>query len=354
MNINRQNYEEFFLMYVDNELSEAQRTEVEAFVQQNPDLSEELAMLQESVLLPDEVSFTGKESLYKNENSININNYEEYFLLDVDNELSTEEKGEVEKFVLQHPKLQDEFTLLHQTKLPVEVIEFKDKASLYRKEERERRVIPMRFVRLAIAASVIGLIATLWFVYPDAEKVQDAIAKTENPVSKPNAKTTTTVTDEQPSDNQVAITGETSIEKNVAATKVGGTVKTANASKETIEVAKLPSNRQERDEEHLAYTPQRDIVDTETRTYTTNTAETGLAINASNNNETETSYAQPAVYKEVDEDDDERSILIGSVELNRNKLRGLIKKATTLFDKKARTNDTERTIKIASFEIKTK
>ncbi len=102
MNINRHNYEEFFLMYVDNELSAAERAEVEAFVEQNQDLKTELELLKDAVMLPDEtIQLVNKSSLYKNERSINLNNYEEYFLLYVDNELGADEKDEVEKFVLQ-------------------------------------------------------------------------------------------------------------------------------------------------------------------------------------------------------------------------------------------------------------
>ena len=51
--INRHNYEEYFILYMDNELGSEERRMVEAFVQQHPDLKEELDNLLQYKLAPD-------------------------------------------------------------------------------------------------------------------------------------------------------------------------------------------------------------------------------------------------------------------------------------------------------------
>ena len=112
MKINRHNYEEFFLLYVDNELQPEERKEVENFVAQNPDLSDELIVLQQTILPEGEIVFTEKNVLYKKEEGISLSNYETFFLLYVDKELTAAQNDEVETFVLQHPQLQNDFTLL--------------------------------------------------------------------------------------------------------------------------------------------------------------------------------------------------------------------------------------------------
>src|SRR3954469_3955821 len=162
--INRHNYEEFFLMYVDNELTNEQRAEVELFVRQNPDLQNEFEMLQQTKLSPDEeFTFTHKTDLLKIKESIGIDNYEEFFLLYVDNELNEDSKEAVEKFVLQQPQLQDKFSLLKQAVLPREKIIFPNKNLLYRREER--RAIPY-LTRIAAAAAFIGVAALVWWIVP--------------------------------------------------------------------------------------------------------------------------------------------------------------------------------------------
>ena len=66
MNINRHNYEEYFILYMDNELSSDDRRMVEAFIVQHPDLKEELELLQQFKLEPDTaITYNGKEELMK-------------------------------------------------------------------------------------------------------------------------------------------------------------------------------------------------------------------------------------------------------------------------------------------------
>ena len=149
MLINRHNYEEFFLLYVDNELPVADRKAVETFVEQNPDLEEELVMMMQSVLRPDpKVVFTNKEMLLKNKPAnglVNESNYEEYFVLYGDNELTNKEKDLVEQFVYKHPQYQAEFELIQQARLiPEQALAYPDKNELYRTEDDDK-VIPFRW-----------------------------------------------------------------------------------------------------------------------------------------------------------------------------------------------------------------
>jgi hypothetical protein len=68
MQINRQSYEEFFLLYTDGELDLDEKRAVEDFIKENPDLEHELILMQQTVALPDEsIVFEDKELLYRKE-----------------------------------------------------------------------------------------------------------------------------------------------------------------------------------------------------------------------------------------------------------------------------------------------
>ncbi|QEC41111.1 hypothetical protein [Pseudobacter ginsenosidimutans] len=161
MNITRQNYEEWLLLYVDNELSLAERIIVDDFLAANPDLQQELEMLQQSTFRPDEeIVFPGKEILLKNNNEFVITpaNCEQYFVLYADDELSNQQKASVEEFVYHHPQFQAAFELIQQAKLtPDQSIVFPDKKLLYR-SEKSRRVVMMRWYKIAAAAVLVLLI----------------------------------------------------------------------------------------------------------------------------------------------------------------------------------------------------
>src|SRR5262245_6865712 len=161
MNIDRHNYEEYFLLYVDNELGVDQKRQVELFVQENPDLEEELVMLEQSRLIPDDsIVFDRKHLLMKDESAsenhsfINLNNYEQWLIMYVDDELNAEERTAVEKFASTHQHVQQELELFQRTKLQPEEIIVPNKEILYRREKTVR-VISIQWLRVAVAAVLI-------------------------------------------------------------------------------------------------------------------------------------------------------------------------------------------------------
>ncbi len=191
VSINRYNYEEYFLLYVDNELSAAECKQVEAFVQENPDLEEELMMLKQSQLKPDtSLVLEDKSSLFKSEKHgmINLENYETFFLLYVDEELNVEDRRSVELFASQHPAQQQELEILMQTRITPETsVVFPDKASLYKKVGSEK-VVAFRVWRIvAVAAMLILAVGILW-MNSRKETIEPVLTKTEEQTNKDDSK----------------------------------------------------------------------------------------------------------------------------------------------------------------------
>jgi hypothetical protein len=153
--ITRHNYEEYFILYMDNELSATDKQMVELFAAQNPDLKDELDLLMQSKLVPDtNIVFEGKELLMKDEASLQVSGITEKLLLHLDNELPAGEKTGIEKLIDTDTAVTKEWQLMQQTKLPPEAIVFPYKQSLYRKEETVR-VVSIKWWRIAAAAVVL-------------------------------------------------------------------------------------------------------------------------------------------------------------------------------------------------------
>jgi hypothetical protein len=369
--INRHNYEEFFLLYVDNELNEAQRLEVESFAQQNPDLAAELEILKQSTLIADDdINFTNKAVLFKKEAGINAANYEEYFLLLIDNELTKQEQSEVEKFVLKHPELQDEFTVLKQTKLEPEVIEFTAKETLYRTEKKERRVIAITWMRMSAAAAVVVLAISMWLLNGNKTSDADRFAsniKTSTP--KPVTAINNNVTVTKKAD---ALLSAKKAQADVANVQIASrkTSQKENAKASNHSNLQAPKIDELSNEKYL---PNEQLAQVETAKHLEEKPNSVAVIAANNvnrnsnvlnnnliksaekqNADVEKSIVHDGVYREVDTDDDDNTISIGAAQINKNKLRALFKKAANLLDRKVGRDESEKTVQIASFEIKSK
>ena len=158
--ITRENYEEFFLLYVDNELPAAARSAVERFVDENPDLREEWeAFLQCRVQPDEEFVFPFKHELLKEE-------HEDMLLSYVDGELDAKDRAAVEDLISRDPSIATELRhLLLTVSEPDHSIVFPDKESLYR-TERRRRVVPLFWMRAGVAAAVLTAGALLFLNRP--------------------------------------------------------------------------------------------------------------------------------------------------------------------------------------------
>jgi hypothetical protein len=190
MEINRNNYEEYFLLYADNELSPTEKKVVEIFLQENVDLKEEFLMIKMTVNSPEEdVGLTDKSFLLKKEPSfIHENNYEEIFVLYFDNELSISQKTEVEVFVGQHPQYQNDFELIEKAKLfPDDSIIFPNKKELFRKE-KPGKVIPLVLWKAMAAAVFIGFGLWVGFSYFNKTEKHIPVASQMNKIKQPAEK----------------------------------------------------------------------------------------------------------------------------------------------------------------------
>jgi outer membrane biosynthesis protein TonB len=186
MKINRHNYEEYFILYLDNELESEDRRQVEAFAQENPDLKAELDLLLQSKLTPDTgIAFADKESLmWLGRSSVSQTNYEEWLTSYIDDELTEEERKDIERFVAGNPAIQKELALLQQTKLQPEAIVFPHKELLYRQEEKAK-VVAIRWWRIAAAAVLlIGISTTAIVLLNKKDKGSDEIVTVQSKEKK--------------------------------------------------------------------------------------------------------------------------------------------------------------------------
>lgn len=354
--INRDNYEEFFLMYVDGELSTTDKEMVEAFVQLHPDLQEELAMLQQTVLLPeDDIIFADKNLLFKHtESNTKATTYEEKLLLYIDNELATQDKAVLETALLSNATLQKDLALLQQTKLPLENIACPNKEALY-KEEKKRKVIYMRWQYMAAAAIVIGLVATVYFVVPSGKTNDATLANVNNtkkaatlPSSTSPAETPVTIAPK----NEVPTTTLVSNNTNKGAKKLPVT-QAVVTTQQPVVASKTPKPFKEGAQEFLA-SPSKNVENNIAGAVTnpaTNRNNNSTAKNdpidapstslpaVTNALNTTNIAAQQVVYKELDTNSDDKSLLVGSIEINKDKLRGLLRKASKLLGNKQKNDD---------------
>lgn len=176
MNINRHNYEEWFMRFADNELSEAEQQAVQAFAAANPDLQAELQFFLQCKLDPsEEIVFAHKSDLLQPA-PLHANNCSEWLVASADGELTEEEQALLNAFLSRYPAFSGELESIRRLKLePDTRIVYPDKQELYR-HEKERRVVPIRWWTIAAAAMVILVAGFFWLTRENDERSVQGLA----------------------------------------------------------------------------------------------------------------------------------------------------------------------------------
>ena len=174
--INLSNYEEYFVLYVDNELTAEQRQMVENFIAVHPLLAEELEILMNTKLPVDDVTFSGKEELFSSAMKLNV--VDESLLLYIDDELPPAEKVKLEEKLKKDAAYKLQYSILQQTKLDAsENIPHPNKKELYR--HTEKVVYFKTWMKIAVAV-IILLFASLFFILTaDKQPVTGEVVKRE-------------------------------------------------------------------------------------------------------------------------------------------------------------------------------
>lgn len=367
MKINHHNYEEYFILYMDNELTPEDRRMVEDFVQLHSDLKEELNLLLQYKLLPDEnIVYPAKEELIQpnGSNTINLANYEEWFVRYIDEELTPEQRTETKQFIKENPFLEIELSLLAKTRLQPEEIVFPDKSSLYRKEENVRPFVA-RWWRIAAAAVLIlGIgVATFSILNKRSGNIsKDNMAKKvvpENNINEPVLNPESQKPDdiiiaqtplqnnfkEENSDNSSASaayqasnksSNETTVADNNSTNKV---IQPAKNPEQRIEIPVIADNNTKNQPSNNLPVPDENPyikLDQPKNTIAQNNSKE--SVNPENKNVTNKS-ASPSDIKQASYNDND--VAFDQPDGKKNKLRGFFRKLTRTFEKRTDINPTD-------------
>ncbi len=160
--INTENYEAFFLDYVEGNLTKEEREALFLFLEIHPGLRKELEQYEAFTLAPEETSFREKDRLKKTDLSfekIDDTNAEEAMIAFWEGDLTPEQRRRLEEFIYQHAELQKDFEIYGKLCLKPGNVSYAGKKSLIRRNARGI----FRFYRVGAAAAVLALVALLFW-----------------------------------------------------------------------------------------------------------------------------------------------------------------------------------------------
>lgn len=186
MEINKNNYEAYFIDYLEGNLNENIVDNFIEFLQQNPELKEELSLLETVSVEPENISFNKKENLFKQKLD-SEKEFDKAAIANLEGDISESDKSEFENYIADHNEKKRDIILFGKTKLqPDKTIVFGNKRKLYRKSKQ--KVFLIWTTRIA----AILIIAFAFFTLIDKPN-NELVSETEivKPIDKKEKKAAT-------------------------------------------------------------------------------------------------------------------------------------------------------------------
>lgn len=185
MNINRHNYEIYFIDYLDGILTPAERKAVELFFAAHPDLKHELNEIRENICFEvPTTNYPAKHSLLRKHThlaAINNSNFDELAIAYYENDLDKKTTGLFLEYLNTHPEKEKDRKLIEQTFLTPEIQKYTHKDSLM-KPVRHSMLI-RHIVKIAGLAASIALSIWLFNKYT-LHSSQIIVSGEQKPVTK--------------------------------------------------------------------------------------------------------------------------------------------------------------------------
>ena len=378
MIVNVQNYETYFLLYIDNELSATEKATVELFIQQNPSYQQELTLLQNAKLgfsentseesAEEKIIFEDKLSLYQ------ISESDTACLLYLEHEMSASEVAQFEEKLAKDPHLQISLTNWGKTLISQKYNELSknekgyneigknkklDPAFKYSLYKKEAEVISIKakslweWNNIYRIASVAALLI-LWWGYQWLNTSSMISKKEMTPnvfVTNPVQTNTRAITNKSLEKNaqdviyksQASLTNSSVISKSSPSNSLVKSYNTTSIAKNvlannTIQVPERMTESQRVTFDNRINELKNDLTNANesknTRKNESIAKENESIVNENARLETtEAAKLIPVSYKEVDlhTEEEERTLYIGNLELDAAKFREISRKLTAIF-----------------------
>ncbi len=159
MRINKNNYESYFVDYLEGNLDEKLVDDFIEFLQKNPELKKELSLFDSVSIVPEDLQFSKKERLYK-EKYDREEEFNQAAINRLEGDISEKENKNFNAYLSKHPEKEKEIKLFDHTKLKAdESILFTKKQRLYR--HSKGKTILMWTTRIAAVLVLAFMIYTL-------------------------------------------------------------------------------------------------------------------------------------------------------------------------------------------------